>query len=195
MNKNKLKIFEEKIKKLYLKKKIKAPIHLSGNNEEKLIKIFRKIRKDDYVFSTWRSHYHALLHGINEKKLERKILNGKSMTICNSKPFIFSSAIVGGTLPIATGVAYSLKKTKKKVWCFIGDMTAETGMFYECLKFSKNFNLPITFIVEDNGLSTNTPTKIAWGMKNINKKNQNKVLKYKYKRIWPHHGVGQWILF
>ena len=56
------------------------------------------------------------------------------------------------------------KKIKQKniVWVFIGDMTFETGTFHECYKYSQNFKLPIKFVVEDNGLSTNTPTKIAW---------------------------------
>ena len=55
--------FELDIKKVYESGKIKAPIHLSGNNESELIKIFKKIHKNDWVFSTWRNHYHALLKG------------------------------------------------------------------------------------------------------------------------------------
>ena len=60
-------------------------------------------------------------------------------------------------LPIALGVALSIKFKKKKemVWVFLGDMTYETGVFYECYKYAKNFNLPIKFVVEDNNLSTN----------------------------------------
>ena len=60
--------FEKKIKSLYEKGKIKAPIHLSGGNEQQLINIFKKINRQDWVISNWRSHYHALLHGIPEKK-------------------------------------------------------------------------------------------------------------------------------
>ena len=41
-------------------------------------------------------------------------------------------------------------------------MTFETGQFEECYKFVKNLNLPVKFVVEDNGLSTNTPTKSTW---------------------------------
>ena len=67
INKKFLIQFEEEIKDLYERGKIKSPIHLSGNNEDQLIKIFRKIKKNDWVISTWRSHYHALLHGITAK--------------------------------------------------------------------------------------------------------------------------------
>ena len=80
------------------------------------------------------------------------------MGIINKKKNFYSSAIVGGILPIALGVALSIKKKnlKNKVWVFVGDMTYETGVFHEVYKYSKNFKLPIKFVIEDNGLSTNT---------------------------------------
>ena len=84
------------------------------------------------------------------------------------KTKFYSSAIVGGILPIALGVAMAnkIKKSKKdKVFVFIGDMTYETGIFHETFKYAENMKLPIKFIVEDNDLSTNTPTKKAWGKK------------------------------
>ena len=60
--------FEKEIVSIYEKGLIKAPIHLSGNNEDILIKIFKKIDiKNDWVFSNWRNHYHALLKGINKQ--------------------------------------------------------------------------------------------------------------------------------
>lgn len=195
MNKKKQLIkFEEKIKNIYEKGKIKAPIHLSGNNEDQLIKIFKKVKKNDWVFSTWRNHYHALLKGMPEKELERQILKGKSMSINSAKHKIYTSAIVGGILPIALGVAKSikLKRQKSKVWVFIGDMTYETGIFYETFKYANNFKLPLNFVVEDNGLSTNTPTKLTWKRK---KKIDKKITYYRYKRKYPHHGTGNWILF
>ena len=194
MNKEELIAFEEKIKKIYEKGKIKAPVHLSGNNESQLIKIFKKINKSDWVFSTWRNHYHALLKGIPAKWLEKEIINGRSMGINNLKKKFYSSAIVGGILPIAMGVAKSikLKKQKNKVWVFIGDMTFETGIFHECYKYSKNFNLPIKFVIEDNNMSTNTPTNKAWKKKS---KKPKDIIYYEYKRKFPHHGTGNWILF
>ena len=186
--------FELKVKKVYEKGLIKAPIHLSGNNEKKLIKIFKKIKKNDWVFSTWRNHYHALLHGIDENWLFNQIVLGRSMGIISKKNKFYSSAIVGGILPIALGVAMSnkMKKTRDKVFVFIGDMTYETGIFHETFKYAENMKLPINFIVEDNGLSTNTPTKKAWGKKS---KISKKINYYKYKRKFPHHGTGNWILF
>jgi pyruvate dehydrogenase E1 component alpha subunit len=194
MKKEDLLKFEEKIKKIYEAGKIKAPIHLSGNNEEVLIKIFKKIKKNDWVLSTWRNHYHALLKGIPEKWLEKEIVDGRSMGINNLKHKFYSSAIVGGIIPIALGIAKALKlrKSKNKVWTFIGDMTFETGGFHECYKYSQNFKLPIRYIIEDNNMSTNTETAKAWGGK---QKIFNNITHYKYLRKYPHHGTGKWVLF
>ena len=186
--------FEKKIKSLYEKGKIKAPIHLSGGNEQQLINIFKNINRQDWVISNWRSHYHALLHGIPEKKIIKEIIRGKSMSLNFKEHKFIASSIVGGGIPIGLGIALSIKKKKlkNKVFIFVGDMTYETGIFYECYKYAKNFRLPIKFIVEDKGLSTNTPTKKAWRI--ISKKPKD-IIYYKYKRIDPHHGTGEWILF
>jgi len=186
--------FELKVKKAYEDGLIKAPVHLSGNNEEQLIEIFKNINEGDWVFSSWRNHYHALLHGFDENELYNLILDGRSMSINSEKLNFYSSAIVGGTLPIALGAALALKRKKsdKKVWCFIGDMTFETGIFHECYKYSRNHNLPLELVVEDNNMSTNTPTDATWKKKS---KIPKDVYYYKYERNFPHHGTGNWVLF
>ena len=194
MNKKQLIEFEKKVQKVYEAGKIKAPVHLSGNNEDQLIEIFKKIDKNDWVFSSWRNHYHALLHGFDPEKLFNLIVEGRSMGINSIEDRFYSSSIVGGSLPIALGVAQSikLKKEKSKVWCFVGDMTFETGTFHECYKYSRNFDLPIEFVVEDNNMSTNTPTDQTWNKKS---KIPDDVHYYKYDRNFPHHGTGNWVLF
>ena len=194
MNKQDLIDFEKRVKKVYEAGEIKAPIHLSGNNEAQLIKIFKNIDKDDWVFSSWRNHYHALLHGFDPEELFNLIKEGNSMGINSVERRFYSSSIVGGIIPIALGVAQSikLKKQTNKVWCFIGDMTFETGVFHECYKFSRNFQLPIEFVVEDNNMSTNSPTDKTWGKKS---KVPDDVYYYEYERKYPHHGTGTWVLF
>ncbi len=194
IDKNFLINFEKDIKNIYEKGKIKSPIHLSGNNENQLINIFKKIKKNDWVLCSWRNHYHALLKGINPNELKNDIIKGRSMSINSNKHKFYSSSIVGGIIPIALGLAQSfkLKKKSSKVWVFIGDMTFETGIFHECYKYSKNFSLPIKFVVEDNNLSTNSPTNKVWGKKSKTPKN---VKYYNYKRLYPHHGTGSWVLF
>ena len=76
MNKTKLINFETKIADLFNNAKIKAPVHLYSNNEDKLIKIFKKIGKNDWVFCSWRSHYQCLLKGVPTKLVEKDIMDG-----------------------------------------------------------------------------------------------------------------------
>jgi TPP-dependent pyruvate/acetoin dehydrogenase alpha subunit len=186
--------FENKIVKSWDAGKIRGPVHLSGGNEKPLIEIFKRISKNDWVFSTWRSHYHALLKGVSPDWLEKEILEGRSITIVNKDEKFYSSAIVGGILPIAVGVAMSNKRKgiDETVWCFVGDMTFETGTFMENYKYAKNFNLPIRFVVEDNEVSTNTPTIETWNNKT---EIPDDVIWYKYKKQWPHYGTGKWVIF
>lgn len=186
--------FENKIVESWETGKIRGPVHLSGGNEKHLIEIFKRISENDWVFSTWRSHYHALLKGVSPDWLESEILDGRSISIINSEKKFYSSAIVGGIIPIATGVAMSNKQDNKNeiVWCFIGDMTFETGTFMENYKYIKNFELPVRFVVEDNGVSTNTPTIETWGKK---LEVPNDVVYYEYEKHWPHYGTGKWVVF
>ena len=175
--------------------KVRGPIHLSGGNEDELIEIFKYIKKTDWVFSTWRSHYHALLKGICPVWLEEEILAGRSITIVNQEEKFYSSAIVGSIIPIATGVAMANKRdgNNDNVWCFIGDMAFETGGFYEMHKYAQRYDLPIRFVVEDNGVSTNTPTEETWN--GIKRDIPSDVIWYEYKKQWPHYGTGKWIVF
>ena len=174
---------------------IHGPIHLSNGNEEELIEVFKKIGVNDWVFSTWRSHYHALLHGMEPEILKQKILDGKSITIVDRQTNFYASAIVTGTLPIALGVAKSLKMSDsdEKVWVFLGDMAFESGIFYEVHKYARNYDLPLYFVVEDNGVSTNTPTLDTWN--GIQREIPEDVIYYKYESKYPHYGTGKWVVF
>ena len=186
--------FENLIVKHWEEGKIRGPIHLSNGNEEQLIEVFKRINLNDWVFSTWRSHYHCLLKDICPVWIEEEILKGKSITLCNVDEKFYSSAIVGGTLSIALGAAMGIKQSgsDEKVWAFIGDMSFESGIFYEVHKYARNFDLPLYFVVEDNDVSTYTPTEATW-----NKKREvpEDVIYYKYKSKFPHYGTGKWIAF
>jgi pyruvate dehydrogenase E1 component alpha subunit len=194
LNKKDLIDFELDIVKHWENGDIAAPIHLSDGNEEPILDVFSRISYDDHIFSTWRSHYHALCHGISPQWLKNEILEGRSITICNLDHNFYSSAIVGGIIPIALGTAIGLKrkKSKQKVWCFIGDMTFETGVFHESYKYANNFDLPLQFVVEDNNLSVHTPTDTAWG---VRQDVPDDVVYYRYENGYPHHGTGAWVNF
>ena len=190
-----LKSFEEEVKTTYEAGKIKAPVHLTGGNEEKLINIFQYVHPDDWVFASWRNHYHALLHGVDRDVLMDLVVRGKSMSVYSKEPKLYTSSIVGGIIPIALGTAKAQKESgsERKTWCFIGDMTFESGIFYEAYKYANNFDLALQFVVEDNNMSTNTPTDETWG--GVKRDIPDDVIYYKYEREFPHHGTGNWVLF
>lgn len=195
--------FEQEIADTYCAGKIRAPIHLSDGNEEQLQVIFAKVKPEDWVFSSWRSHYHALLKGIPIERLRAKILAGDSITLMDSEFRFFASAIVGGIVPIAMGTAMGEKRrgTDRHVWCFVGDMTARTGAFHECVTYSANFDLPVTYVIEDNYVSVGTPTPTTWGepepeqVTTMPVQIAKNVWQYKYVKHWPHVGAGKWVQF
>lgn len=198
MTRDALIAFEKKVARRWEAREIHAPVHLSGGNEDQLIGIFKGIKRTDWVLSTWRSHYHALLHGIPPDELMRQILVGKSMSINSVDPLFYSSAIAGGILPVAVGLGMAIKRKGegRKVWCFVGDMVAETGGFEEATRYANNFSLPVIFIIEDNGKSVQTPTRESWGAEYLLKGMLRlNIREYQYKLSWPHHGSGVYVAF
>jgi TPP-dependent pyruvate/acetoin dehydrogenase alpha subunit len=178
---------------------IKAPIHLYSGNEDQMIDIFKNINEDDWLFCSWRSHYQCLLKGVPKDILKQDIIEGKSITLCYPEFKIYSSAIVTGNIPIATGTAFDIKRRGKDnhVWCFVGDMTSETGTFYENHKYAVNHHLPITYVIEDNGKSVCSDTLAVWNIEDLtySKKDLPKVIYYKYETKYPHAGSGKRIQF
>lgn len=191
--------FEEKVAQTFNAGEIKAPVHLYYGNEEEIINVFKGISEKDWVLCSWRSHYQCLLKGVPEDELMNEILEGRSISLSFPRFRILSSGIVGGVLPIATGIALSIKLNKKenKVFCFLGDMTAETGIAHECIKYSRNHNLPITFIIEDNGISVCTDTRKTWGSDTLSYENSDDpmIIYYKFRSKYPHAGAGARVQF
>lgn len=217
--------FEKEVVEKFKEGNTYGPVHLSGGNEEQLLEIFKNIKDEDWVFSTHRSHYHALLKsGDRDWLMNEIIVNANSSHINSAKYKIFTSAIVGGIIPIALGVAMGIKRNwdngmrnidlstmniKKKivgtcmgiphVWCFVGDMAAEMGCFEECRKYAANFKLPITFIIENNYLGCNTPTYEVWGKTSPDIKDDmlkvSNWIYYNYIRKYPHYGIGEFVIF
>jgi TPP-dependent pyruvate/acetoin dehydrogenase alpha subunit len=191
--------FEEQVAELFNIAKIKAPVHLYYGNEEEIIDVFRDVGEDDWVMCSWRSHYQCLLKGVPPEKLKEEIVAGRSISLCFPEQRIVSSAIVGGIIPIALGVAMGIKRNggKNRVHCFIGDMTSETGIAHECIKYATNHELPIRFIIEDNGKSVCTDTRDAWQQKILSYDDGKHplVIYYKYETKYPHAGAGVRVQF
>jgi TPP-dependent pyruvate/acetoin dehydrogenase alpha subunit len=157
------------------------------------------VRPEDWVCCSWRSHYQCLLKGVPPEKVRDEILAGRSISLCFPEYRVVSSAIVGGIVPIAVGIALGLKRRgeRGRVHCFMGEMTSETGIAHECIKYSYNHTLPIRFIVEDNGKSVCTDTREAWNQKalTVEQTPHPMVTHYKYETRYPHAGAGVRVQF
>ena len=198
LTKEQLVEFETDIANCFNNSMIKAPVHLYDGNEEEMINIFKNVQPEDWVFCTWRSHYQCLLKGVPQNQVKQDILDGKSITLCYPKHNIYSSAIVTGNIPIATGTALDIKRKggTNHVWCFVGDMTSETGAFFENWKYAINHDLPITYVIENNGKSVCTETKSVWNTNELYFANETrKIIYYEYQTKYPHAGAGKRIQF
>lgn len=199
MTKDELIAFEEDIAAEFNAGKIKAPVHLYYGNEDYIINVFKKIRPQDWVLCTWRSHYQCLLKGVPRDEVKQEIMEGRSITLCFLEHKIFSSAIVTGIIPIGVGIAMAAKRLNKdeKVYVFVGEMTSETGCMHENVKYARNHQLPIHFIVEDNGKSVCTDTRETWNQTKLTYEdvNDDYITYYKYETKYPHAGAGQRVQF
>lgn len=189
-----LQAFEEDIAAEFDAGRIPHPVHLADGNELQLIEIFKGISNEDWIACSWRSHYHALLKGVPASEVKAAIMAGRSIALCFPEHRMISSAIVGGICPIALGIAWSLKRDGRpgKVWTFVGDMTASTGILAECMRYAMGHDLPIQFIMEDNGMSVCTPTREVWGQ---TPPTEAKFFGYAYNLTRPHVGTGKWVRF
>ncbi len=199
LNADDLIAFEDEVIQRFKNKEILAPVHLYSGNEADMLRMFKQIKSEDWVVCTWRSHYQALLKGIPREKVMAEILKGHSISLNFAEYRFVSSAIVTGTLPIAVGLALDIKLRdgNEYVHCFIGDMTSETGAAHECIKYARNHNLRIRFIIEDNGHSVCTDTRDTWNQKVLTYEGEptRNTYYYKYKSKFPHAGVGERIQF
>ena len=180
--------FEDRIGDLYMDNQLPFLFHLSGGNEEQLIDIFKDIKEGDYVISSHRNHYHALLHGIPPEVVEDRIKNGRSMFIYDRERNFFVSAIIGGTPAIAAGIAWALKRkgSDQKVWCFVGDGTEDNGHLSEAVRYADGFDLPCKFIIESNDRSCEASNADRWGKTGHPTWDSSRVIKYHYECTYPH---------
>ncbi len=199
LNKESLVKFEDEIAACFNSGEVRAPVHLSDGNELQLIEIFKDVNETDWVFCSWRSHYQCLLKGVPISRVRAEIIDGRSISLCFPDFRVFSSAIVGGQIPLAVGVALSIKRLNRMehVWCFIGDMTSETGIAQTAIRYSEKHKLPITFVIEDNGISVLTQTRSVWNSQSLRyeENNSSVVRSYQYKSKYPHAGAGVRVQF
>lgn len=165
-----IRLFEEGLADLLISdESIKCPVHLYTGQEAVAAGVCAHLSDDDYVFSTHRSHGHYIAKGGALNALAAEIYGreagccrgrGGSMHIASvEKGLPGSSAIVGGTIPIAVGsaMAFRMKRNGSVSVVFFGDGAVNEGVFYEALNFAVLKCLPVVFICENNLYSTHMP--------------------------------------
>jgi len=184
--------FEHRIKSRFAAGELPFLVHLSGGNEQQLLDIFSEINDFDWVFSTHRSHYHALLKGIPEAEVEAAICSGNSMFIFDRARNFYTSSILAGVCAIACGVALEAKRSgsMSHVWCFVGDGAEDNGHFAEAVRYATGHALPVTFVIEDNNRQVDTDYATRWGTHTRTDWRSPNVMRYHYQPTFPHGGAG-----
>ncbi|KAI4444744.1 thiamine pyrophosphate-dependent dehydrogenase E1 component subunit alpha [Schaedlerella arabinosiphila] len=163
--------FENAVSKYKLNKMIYGSAHCYNGEEAIAVGICSALKKKDYIISNHRPHGHAIAKGIEIKYMMAEIFGkeggtnrgkGGSMHVNDASiGMIASTGIVGSGIPVACGAAFSAKYKKDgKIACvFFGDGAANEGTLHESLNLAAKWQLPLIFVLEDNGLAVTTNTR------------------------------------
>lgn len=160
---------EETIAGLVSRGEIVCPCHLYIGEEAVATGVGAALQKDDWVFSTHRSHGHYIAKGGDMKALAAELYGkstgssrgrGGSMHLASPEDGLpGSSAIVAGTIPVAVGAAqaFSIRRSENVSVAFFGDGALGEGVLYESLNYASLKKLPVIFVCENNFYSTHMP--------------------------------------
>lgn len=185
--------FEQKVREEWESGNLPSLVHLCGGDEDHLLDIFQNIRPNDWVFLSHRGHYAALLKGMAEDRLMEFIRSDRSMFIFDRDLRIYQSAILGGTLGIAVGVAQAIKERAEDThcWVFMGDGAEDGGTLHPAAMFATGHSLPVTFVVANNNRQVDTTIQARRGPNWRECKLEAPcILRYDYEPTWPHGGSG-----
>ncbi|MCG2718539.1 MAG: thiamine pyrophosphate-dependent dehydrogenase E1 component subunit alpha [Nanoarchaeota archaeon] len=175
----KIRMVEEKLVELHPEQLMKTPFHLYIGQEAIAAGVCAALTNEDHVFSTHRSHGHYLAKGGDLNRFMAEMYckidgcskgKGGSMHLIDTQVgHMGSSAIVGGSIPIAVGSALAFKMQNKKnvAVTFFGDGAADEGILYESINFAALKKLPVIFICENNLLAINSRVSTRRALDNI----------------------------
>ncbi len=167
--------FERECERQYTRGNIRGFLHVYSGEEAIAVGAISTLRPEDYVVTHYRDHGQALARGISSKAAMAELFGkatgvskgkGGSMHLFDAeKNFMGGYAIVGGQLPIATGLALAsqYKSEKRVTLCFLGDGAIQEGEFHESMNLAAIWDLPIIFFCENNlyGMGTAAATTLC----------------------------------
>ena len=174
--------FEEKCAEAYSLGKIGGFCHLYIGQEAVGVGAISAIRQDDYVVTSYREHGQALAKGISAEAIMAELYGkatgcskgkGGSMHLFDkSVNFLGGHAIVGGQIPLATGLAFASKyqETDKVALCFFGEAAVNQGAFHESLNMAQLWKLPCIYICENNQYGMGTSLARAMSLQDVAEK-------------------------
>ncbi len=174
--------FEEKAAEIYSAGKIGGFCHLYIGQEAVAIGSISAIRKDDYVLTSYREHAHAIAKGMTPESVMAELYGkatgcskgkGGSMHMFDKEVnFLGGHAIVGGQIPLATGVAFAskYKGTDQVTLCYFGEAAVNQGAFHESLNMAQLWKLPCIYICENNQYGMGTSLARAMSSHDISQK-------------------------
>lgn len=170
---------ELRIDALYLEDRMKTPIHSYIGQEAIAAGVCAHLTERDPMFTTYRSHGQYLSKGGDLNAMIAELhckatgcsggYGGSMHLIDVSAGHYGSSAIVASAVPIATGMALAqkMKRTGAITTTFFGDGATDEGVFYEAVNFAMLKQLPILYVLEDNGWAVCSPTSARKAGENL----------------------------
>ena len=174
--------FEEKCAQTYSLGKIGGFCHLYIGQEAVGVGAISALRPDDYVVTSYREHGQAIAKGISPDAVMAELYGkaggcsrgkGGSMHLFDaSVNFLGGHAIVGGQIPLATGLAFASKyrETDQVTLCFFGEAAANQGAFHESLNLAQLWKLPCIYICENNKYGMGTSLERAMSVQSVAQK-------------------------
>jgi pyruvate dehydrogenase E1 component alpha subunit len=174
--------FEEKAAEVYVAGKIGGFCHLYIGQEAVAVGSISAIRKDDYVIGSYREHGQALAKGMSARSIMAELYGkvtgcskgkGGSMHMFDKEVnFMGGHGIVGGQIPLATGLAFASKYQNKDqvVLCYFGEAAVNQGAFHESLNMAQLWKLPAIYICENNQYGMGTSVERAMSLRDIAQK-------------------------
>jgi len=165
--------FEERAAEMYAMQKIGGFCHLDIGQEAVAVGAIAALQPDDYIFCSYREHVHALVKGTEPRRVMAELFGretgvskgkGGSMHLFDvAHGLMGGHAIVGGHIPLATGVGFAMKYEQRPqvVLCFFGEAAVNIGAFHESLNMAALWKLPVVYICENNRYGMGTAIERA----------------------------------
>jgi len=171
--------FEERASQAYQQQKIGGFCHLYIGQEAVIVGAVAAARQDDYIITAYRDHAHAIARGTTLNAAMAELLGkatgiskglGGSMHFFDKENHMYGGhAIVGGHLPLATGMAFAsrYRGEDRCTLCFFGDGAINQGVFHEACNLAALWKLPVIFVCENNLFGMGTHVERATAVKEL----------------------------